>query len=101
MSNSGPDAHGVADQLAPDLGVTRWVDASGQLLAEFDLAQTPGRYKLLFCFQHACSGCHSSGFPALKRVVEALGDTDIVSIAVVQTVFEDWRARLTLTKASA
>lgn len=90
MSNSDPGAYGVADQLAPDLGVTRWVDASGQPLAAFDLAQTPGRYKLLFCFQHACPGCHSSGFPALKHVVESLGDTDIVSIAVVQTVFEDF-----------
>ena len=91
MSDIDSAGQGVAGQLAPDLGVERWVDASGHPLAGFDfLSQTPGRYKLLFCFQHACPGCHRSGFPALKHVVDALGDGGIVSIAVVQTVFEDF-----------
>lgn len=89
MNRSQPD-YGILEQLAPDLGVTQWVGPDGQPLAEFDLWQTPGRYKLVFCFQHACPGCHSSGFPALKRVVDELQGTDAVSIAVVQTVFEDF-----------
>jgi methionine-R-sulfoxide reductase len=47
------------------------VDASGQALEHFDLDRMPGRFKLIFCFQDACPGCHATGFPALARVVDA------------------------------
>ena len=45
--------------------VTWWVDASGRTLEHFDLDRMPGRFKLIFCFQDACPGCHATGFPAL------------------------------------
>lgn len=48
----------------------------------------PGRYKLLFCFQDACPGCHRSGFPTLIKLVEALRGSPIISFAAIQTVFE-------------
>ncbi len=90
VANQNAD-YGIANELAPELGVTRWVDPSGQPLDDgFDLLRAPGRYKLLFCFQHACPGCHSSGFPTLQRIVQALHGTDVLSIAVVHTVFEDF-----------
>lgn len=62
---------GVLGEAAAPLGVTRWVDASGQALEHFDLDRMPGRFKLIFCFQDACPGCHATGFPALARVVDA------------------------------
>ena len=40
-------------------------------LEHFDLDRMPGRFKLIFCFQDACPGCHATGFPALARVVDA------------------------------
>lgn len=66
------------------------VDASGQALEHFDLDRMPGRFKLIFCFQDACPGCHATGFPALARVVDAFRGSDFVGFAAVQTVFEDF-----------
>jgi methionine-R-sulfoxide reductase len=81
---------GITDDLAPELGVTRWVDPSGQPLASYGLADMPGAYKLVYCFQHACPGCHVSGFPTLARLVEAFRGSKLISFVAVQTVFEDF-----------
>jgi methionine-R-sulfoxide reductase len=81
---------GILEQLAPDLGVTQWVDAAGQPLPGFGLDRMRGRYKLLFCFQHACPGCHTRGFPTLARLVQRLHSSEILGLAAVQTVFEEF-----------
>lgn len=96
---------GVLGEAAAPLGVTRWVDASGQALEHFDLDRMPGRFKLIFCFQDACPGCHATGFPALARVVDAFRGSDFVGFAAVQTVFEDfgsntWSACWPITPAT-
>jgi methionine-R-sulfoxide reductase len=83
---------GIMDELAPELGVAQWIDASGQPLAEYGLDKMPGAYKLIFCFQDACPGCHTTGFPSLARVVEAFRGSDFVSFAAVQTAFEDFES---------
>nr|MCU0922174.1 hypothetical protein [Burkholderiaceae bacterium] len=80
----------IVDDLAPELGVARWVDASGQPMGSYGLDRMPGAYKLIFCFQHACPGCHLTGFPTLTRLVEAFRGSKLISFAVVQTVFEDF-----------
>jgi methionine-R-sulfoxide reductase len=81
---------GITDRPAPDLGVTRWIDASGQPLASYGLAAMAGAYKLIFCFQHNCPGCHTSGFPTLARLVQALRGSRVISFAAVQTAFEEF-----------
>lgn len=81
---------GILGQPAVDLGVTRWVDGSGAPLEPFDLGAMPGEFKLIFCFQDACPGCHSTGFPSLARVVDAFRGSSFVGFAAVQTVFEDF-----------
>ena len=81
---------GILDQQAPELGVTRWVDGAGQPLAEYGLQQMPGLYKLIFCFQDACPGCHLTGFPSLVHLVDALRESRTVSFAAVQTAFENF-----------
>lgn len=81
---------GITDEIAPELGVTQWIDASGQPLASFGLDKMPGAYKVIFCFQDACTGCHLTGFPALASLVEAFRGSSFVSFAAVQTVFEDF-----------
>ncbi len=83
---------GIVGQPAVSLGVTQWVDASGAELDHFDIDDMPGEYKLIFCFQDACPGCHSFGFPALARVVDAFRGSRYVGFAAVQTVFEDFDA---------
>ncbi len=51
------------------------------------LADLGAGFKIIYCFQHWCAGCHSGGFPALKQLYSALNDKDF-GFAVIQTVFE-------------
>jgi len=83
---------GIMGQPAPELGVTHWIDAAGQPLPSHGLDKMPGAYKLIFCFQDACPGCHLTGFPSLTQIVEAFRGSIFVSFAAVQTVFEDFDA---------
>ncbi|QQM83446.1 hypothetical protein JII91_29855 (plasmid) [Klebsiella quasipneumoniae] len=39
---------GIMDEAAPALGVTQWINPSGQPLADYDLDKMPGAYKLIF-----------------------------------------------------
>ncbi len=81
---------GIANELAPELGVADWRDAAGQPLARFGLAEMGGRYQVIFCFQHNCPGCHQRGFPTLQRLVDAFRGSRFVRFAAVQTVFEEY-----------
>ncbi len=78
---------GILDQPAPELTVSYWIDRDGQPTT-FDLASVRGKWVFLKCFQNWCPGSHSHGFPALKKVADALVDTQGVVIAGIQTVFE-------------
>lgn len=72
---------------APELRVAHWIDGQGQPMAPLRLADLGTGFKLIYCFQHWCEGCHAHGFPALLRLVQAL-EPKGVGFAVVQTVFE-------------
>ena len=72
---------------APELRVTHWIDAKGESRAPLKLADLGSDFKVIYCFQHWCSGCHSHGFPTLRRLVNALSDKGF-GFAAVQTVFE-------------
>lgn len=71
----------------PELRVAQWIDGQGQAMEPLKLADLGDGFKVIFCFQHWCSGCHSHGFPTLKTLVDALSDQDF-GFAAVQTVFE-------------
>ncbi len=73
--------------MAPELRVPHWIDGEGRSRAALTLAELGTGYKVLYCFQHWCAGCHESGFPALVQLVQALSPRG-VGFAVVQTVFE-------------
>ncbi len=63
----------------------------GQTRAPLTLAELGDGFKVIYCFQHWCAGCHSHGFPTLVKLVDALSGTEAGSsfgFAVVQTVFE-------------
>ena len=90
---------GITGEPAPELGVTQWIDAAGQPLADYGLDKMRGKFKLVFCFQDACPGCHLTGFPSLVRVVEAFRGSPFVSFAAAPTaastasfVFDDIRS---------
>lgn len=80
-------AFGHTHQLAPELRVGHWIDGQGNQLDGLSLSDLGDGYKVIYCFQHWCPGCHSFGFPMLKRLVDELSDKGF-GFAVVQTVFE-------------
>ncbi|MGI9336213.1 MAG: peroxiredoxin family protein [Gammaproteobacteria bacterium] len=78
---------GILGQAAPELDVPFWIDASGEP-ASFTLASARGSWVFLKCFQAWCPGCHSSGFPTLKKVTDAFAEEPRVTPVGLQTVFE-------------
>jgi hypothetical protein len=80
-------AFGSLRQHAPELRVPYWIDGDGKKMEPLALSDLGEGYKILYCFQHGCPGCHSRGFPTLKYLIDRLSDRDF-GFAVVQTVFE-------------
>jgi hypothetical protein len=78
---------GITGSQAPELRVPYWIDANGKERPKLTLAELGDGYKVLFCFQHWCPGCHSHGFPLLKILIDRFRDQG-VGFAVIQTVFE-------------
>jgi hypothetical protein len=72
---------------ALELRVPRWIDADGAERPPLQLAELGNSWKVLYCFQHWCEGCHAHGFLTLQKLVGALSSHG-VGFAVVQTVFE-------------
>ena len=79
-------AYGVMNEKAPELRVQAWIDGHGEARTPLKLDELGNGYKVLYCFQHWCPGCHSSGFPTLQRLVA--GERSDFGFAVVQTVIE-------------
>ncbi len=78
---------GILNQTAPELRVPVWLDGEGRERQPLTLADLGDQYKVIYCFQHWCPGCHSHGFPTLKSMIDLLS-TKGFGFAVVQTVFE-------------
>ncbi len=77
---------------APEFQVKDWIDAQGNKTDAITLADLKGKFKVLYCFQSWCPGCHSKGLPDLKKMVDVLQGNDTVAFLAVQTVFEGFHA---------
>lgn len=75
-------------KIAPELRVDQWIDENGNKTKPIKLADFEGKYKVIYCFQHWCPGCHSLGLPSLKELVEEFKNNDKIEFLAVQTVFE-------------
>ena len=73
---------------APEFNVKDWVDANGNKTDQVKLSDFDGKFKVVFCFQSWCPGCHSVGLPNLKKMVETLKDNSNIVFFAIQTVFE-------------
>ena len=73
---------------APEFDVKNWIDADGNKTDEIKLSDYKGKFKIVYCFQSWCPGCHSKGLPDLKKMVDALKDSDTIKFFAIQTVFE-------------
>ena len=79
---------GVKVFKAPEFEVHNWIDAYGSKTEPIKLSDFKGKFKIIYCFQSWCPGCHSKGLPDLKKMVEALKSNESVAFLAVQTVFE-------------
>ena len=86
LVNGAPE-RGIVGRAAPAWGVTQWHQLP-EGKTSLDLADYKGKIVYLYCFQSWCPGCHSSGFPTLKKVSDHFAKDDAVVFAAVQTVFE-------------
>ena len=76
-------------RFAPELSVPYWIDGNGDKTDAFTLSQHENKWIVLKCFQNWCPGCHATGFPALKKMVQAFGpDHEKIAFAAIQTTFE-------------
>lgn len=80
--------YGIVGNNAPEFKIEQWVNREGKDIAPLYLSDFKGRYKVLFCFQSWCPGCHSRGFPVLQQMIEALKEKQDVVFLAMQTVFE-------------
>ncbi|WP_055446281.1 peroxiredoxin family protein [Lacinutrix mariniflava] len=75
-------------QRAQEFNVKQWIDANGNKTEQIKLSDFKGQFKILYCFQSSCPGCHSKGLPDLKKMVEGLKDNKNITFLAIQTVFE-------------
>ena len=73
---------------APEFNVIQWIDSKGNKTNPIKLSDFKGKFKVIYCFQHWCPGCHSKGLPDLKKMVNALDGNKNVVFLAIQTVFE-------------
>ena len=73
---------------APEFNVKVWVDVNGNKTDQVKLSDFEGKFKVVFCFQSWCPGCHSIGLPNLQKMVEAISTNGNVAFVAIQTVFE-------------
>lgn len=79
---------GSLNAQAQELRVGQWIGADGTPMDKpLKLTDLGDGYKIIYCFQHWCPGCHSRGFPTLKYLSDNLKDKGF-SFAAIQTVFE-------------
>jgi len=75
---------------APEFNVNHWIDANGNKIEPIKLSNFKGKFKIIYCFQSWCPGCHSKGLPDLKTMVEALKGNNHIEFLAIQTVFEGY-----------
>jgi thiol-disulfide isomerase/thioredoxin len=73
---------------ATEFQVNNWIDAHGNKTEPIKLSSFEGKFKVVYCFQSWCPGCHSKGLPDLKKMTEALKGNNNVVFLAIQTVFE-------------
>lgn len=77
---------------APEFNIKQWIDANGNKTNPIKLSDFKGKFKVVYCFQNWCPGCHSKGLPDLQKMVNALEGNQNVAFLAIQTVFEGFES---------
>ncbi|MDH3693028.1 MAG: peroxiredoxin family protein [Gammaproteobacteria bacterium] len=83
--------YGILGTPAPEISLDYWIDKDGEP-GSFSVMENRGKWVFLKCFQNWCPGCHSGGFPTLKKFSDEFWDHPKVAIAGIQTVFEGYNS---------
>lgn len=70
--------YGIEGLKAPEWKIEQWVDENGNKTKPIQLSDYKGKFKVIYCFQSWCPGCHSIGLPSLQVMTDALKDNDNV-----------------------
>ncbi len=79
--------YGIDGFKAHEFEVDNWVDANGNASKPIKLSDFEGKFKIIYCFQSWCPGCHSQGLPALQDMTQALKNNSSVVFLAVQSLF--------------
>lgn len=80
--------YGIEGETAPEFNIPYWIDENGKETDQLFLKDFDGKFKVIYCFQSWCPGCHSRGLPALQKMTNTLKDRNDIVFLAVQTVFE-------------
>lgn len=80
--------YGIVGKMAPELEVKEWIDAEGKPASAFKLSDNKGKFIFMEFWQSWCPGCHSHGFPGLKKISDAFEDNPHFVAVSIQTTFE-------------
>ena len=80
--------YGIEGHQAPELNIPIWIDSKGEKSDPVTLKNYDGKFKVIYCFQAWCPGCHSRGLPALQKMVTALENNDQVEFLAIQTALK-------------
>ena len=86
--NNTTHKYGIEGRQAPELDVPVWVDQNGDKSTPIYLKDFENKFKVIYCFQAWCPGCHSQGLPSLQKMTQALQGNENVVFLAIQTVFE-------------
>lgn len=81
---------GIVGQRAPEWDVAQWHQLP-EGKEDLDIADYRGKVLYLYFFQSWCPGCHSRGFPTLKKLHDKYKDDPNVAFVVIQSTFEGHR----------
>lgn len=82
--------YGIIGKTAPELEVAEWIDPEGKSAPAFKLSDNKGKYIFMEFWQSWCPGCHSHGFPGLKKISDAFQDSKHFTAVSIQTTFEGY-----------
>ena len=93
-AGAGPPAQaapmGIVGHPAPELTAQAWYNLPGGQTT-FSLKAHRGKVVYMLFFQSWCPGCHSHGFPTLKKVHDRYGGEGEVVFVALQTTFEGFQ----------
>ncbi|MFT5468919.1 MAG: thiol-disulfide isomerase/thioredoxin [Verrucomicrobiales bacterium] len=87
LSTGQSQTKGIAGKNAPSWNIDSWYQLPKDT-ETLDVTDFRGKVLVVYCFQSWCPGCHSHGFPTLKKLVSKFDDDEKVEFVVIQTAFE-------------